>query len=454
MLHRDIKPSNLLLDVDGHVWVTDFGLAKLEGSDGPTRPGDIIGTLRYMAPERFDGWSDRRSDIYGLGMTLYELLTLRPAFEAGDAAEADRASDRHDPPPAPRKVDPTDAARPRNNRAEGHRQGAGRAVCDGRGPGVGPGKLPGGQADRGAAQQRQRSGPGGGAGGTRRRRACWRPAPSRLWRSWGSASDSSITRVSIAHTSGKSRPAKARPRLRYFENMVLAEREWSDSNVGRAEQLLDECIPKPGSKDLRGWEWHYLKRQCHTDLNTIPGPPSQAMGIAFSPDDRHLATTGYDDKAVRVWNVQTGELEKTLLGLTPTGIMSEGLAYSPDGKLLAASSGHFSTPGEVIIWDVATESNRSISSPNVCGESSNVAFSPDGNRLAAVSGEWDKSPTLTIWDMRTGRDSVTITGETKVRWAGSAWPSARMVTRSPRPAENWIRIRPTINPATVKIWNS
>ncbi len=97
MLHRDIKPSNLLLDAAGHVWVADFGLAKLEGSEGPTRTGDIVGTLRYMAPERFEGWSDRRSDLYGLGMTLYELLTLRPAFEAATRAKLiERVI--HDPP--------------------------------------------------------------------------------------------------------------------------------------------------------------------------------------------------------------------------------------------------------------------------------------------------------------------------------------------------------------------
>ncbi len=84
ILHRDIKPSNLLLDADGEVWVTDFGLAKDQDSDELTRTGDIVGTLRYMAPERFDGWSDPRSDVYALGATLYELLTLHPAFDEPD----------------------------------------------------------------------------------------------------------------------------------------------------------------------------------------------------------------------------------------------------------------------------------------------------------------------------------------------------------------------------------
>ena len=199
VLHRDIKPSNLLLDVDGHVWVTDFGLAKLEGSDGPTQTGDIVGTLRYMAPERFEGWSDRRSDVYGLGMTLYELLTLRPAFEAGDAGEADRAGDPR-PAAAAAEARPADAARPGDDRAEGDRQGAGGAVRDGRGAGGRPGELPGGPADRGAAERAAGAGlavvpaePGGGgvAGGQRRRGA----GAGR-----GRPSDSSITGSSRRRT--------------------------------------------------------------------------------------------------------------------------------------------------------------------------------------------------------------------------------------------------------------
>ncbi|MEO8495218.1 MAG: serine/threonine-protein kinase, partial [Planctomycetota bacterium] len=80
-LHRDIKPANLLIDEGGTVWVADFGLAKAMEHDNVSRTGDIVGTLRYMAPELFVGTADARSDIYSLGLTLYELLTLTPAFD-------------------------------------------------------------------------------------------------------------------------------------------------------------------------------------------------------------------------------------------------------------------------------------------------------------------------------------------------------------------------------------
>src|SRR5205085_8890807 len=84
ILHRDIKPANLLLDAEGTVWVTDFGLAKAFESPDVTDTGDLVGTLLYMAPEQFEGKYDARSDIYSLGVTLRELLTLEPLFQGSN----------------------------------------------------------------------------------------------------------------------------------------------------------------------------------------------------------------------------------------------------------------------------------------------------------------------------------------------------------------------------------
>ena len=81
VLHRDVKPSNLLLDAFGTVWLTDFGLAKATDTPDLTHTGDLFGTLRYLAPERFRGRADVRSDVYALGLTLYEMLAMRPAFD-------------------------------------------------------------------------------------------------------------------------------------------------------------------------------------------------------------------------------------------------------------------------------------------------------------------------------------------------------------------------------------
>jgi serine/threonine protein kinase/WD40 repeat protein/tetratricopeptide (TPR) repeat protein len=105
ILHRDIKPSNLLLDTAGIVWITDFGLAKGSDSEELTHSGDIVGTLRYMAPERFHGRGDARSDLYSLGLTLYELLTFRRAFDQRDRQHLIQQVTTEEPPP-PRRLNP------------------------------------------------------------------------------------------------------------------------------------------------------------------------------------------------------------------------------------------------------------------------------------------------------------------------------------------------------------
>jgi serine/threonine protein kinase len=90
IVHRDIKPGNLMLDARGHLWMTDFGLARCQNLAELTLTGDLVGTLRYMSPEQAlakRGLVDQRTDIYSLGVTLYELLTLEPAFPGTDRQE-------------------------------------------------------------------------------------------------------------------------------------------------------------------------------------------------------------------------------------------------------------------------------------------------------------------------------------------------------------------------------
>jgi serine/threonine protein kinase len=100
ILHRDIKPANLLLDAEGRLWVTDFGLAQIQGNHGLTLSGDILGTLRYMSPEQALARRvviDGRTDVYSLGVTLYELLTLQPAFDGKDRTEILRKIESDEP---------------------------------------------------------------------------------------------------------------------------------------------------------------------------------------------------------------------------------------------------------------------------------------------------------------------------------------------------------------------
>ena len=96
-IHRDLKPSNLILDKSGVIWLTDFGLAKSDG-DELTQTGDYVGTLRYMSPERFKGQCDAIADVYGLGLTLYELLTLQPAYDSSDRLNTIRKISEENPP--------------------------------------------------------------------------------------------------------------------------------------------------------------------------------------------------------------------------------------------------------------------------------------------------------------------------------------------------------------------
>ncbi len=104
VLHRDIKPGNLMLGASGHAWITDFGLAKILNDVNLTQTGETVGTLRYVSPEQLNGVSDTRSDVYSLGLTLYEMLTLKPAFNGSDFAEMVQDINEKEPA-SPRRID-------------------------------------------------------------------------------------------------------------------------------------------------------------------------------------------------------------------------------------------------------------------------------------------------------------------------------------------------------------
>ena len=107
IIHRDIKPANLLVDIRGNVWITDFGLAHFHSNPGLTATGDVIGTVRYMSPEQASGQHvvlDHRTDVYSLGATFYELMTLQPVF-AGTSRHSILFQVLNRDPRAPRSLD-------------------------------------------------------------------------------------------------------------------------------------------------------------------------------------------------------------------------------------------------------------------------------------------------------------------------------------------------------------
>ncbi len=108
VIHRDIKPSNLILDADGRIWLTDFGLARRTEDVALSLTGALLGTPRYMSPEQANAANrpiDHRTDLYSLGATLYELATRRPIFDAATSHELIRLILQEEPV-APRRLVP------------------------------------------------------------------------------------------------------------------------------------------------------------------------------------------------------------------------------------------------------------------------------------------------------------------------------------------------------------
>jgi eukaryotic-like serine/threonine-protein kinase len=418
ILHRDVKPSNLLLDNRGNVWVADFGLAKTAEADDLTHTGDILGTIRYMAPERFSGHCDARSDVYSLGLSLYELVALKPAYEASDRH---RLMERvlHEEPERLKKLAP---GVPRDletivsksiARDPAVRYATAAALAEDLRRYVDDRPI---RARRISAAERL---------------VRWCRRNKRLAVSIGVSTTALVVAVvvSLLYADRQTRLAETRTlyaleqqrraseqseaqgiaaglaenyrsqlaesnrrlarlhlergRAAFEKGQVGVGMLWTVKSLRTAAAAEDEAGQRVALANLSAWRRHHVK------LKGVFTHGGSIEAAAFSPDGKTIATGG--GGRARLWYADTGQpLGEPLVH--PLDRMS--LSFNPDGKtILTAGSGD--SPR---LWETAT--GRLLGQAlNQTGPVASVTFSPDGNTF--VAGSFDNVARL--WETATGR---------------------------------------------------
>jgi WD40 repeat protein/serine/threonine protein kinase/tetratricopeptide (TPR) repeat protein len=444
VLHRDIKPSNLLLDLRGSVWVTDFGLAKADDQQDLTHTGDILGTLRYMPPEAFEGRSDRRGDVYALGLTLYELLALRPAFDEKDRHRLIKRVTTEEPA----RLERLNAQVPRDlvtivhkaiDRDLHHRYAsAGDLAADlqrflddepihARRISLVEQLLRWARRNRGvaaalsvvalllvllavgallAAARFQKLEQGQRALAEKNEKQALEM--SQLANEKEGERAKAVEAGKETEAARKREAAQGREQRRnlYYAEMNLAgQAADSPSGIGRVGELLAPW--GRNQPDLRGWEWYYLHGLGHRDLRTLRGHGDAVRAVAWNRDSRRLASAGWDG-AVKVWEAATGREAFTFRG--HAGPVNS-VAWSPDGTRLASAS----WDGTVKVWEAAT-GKETLTLRGHLGHVESVAWSPDGTRLASAGGDG----AVRVWETATGKQTQTLLGHSR-EVASVAW---------------------------------
>lgn len=394
VLHRDIKPGNLLLDSDGKLYVTDFGLARISSDVGLTRSGDVVGTLRYMAPEQALAKSsvvDQRLDVYGLGVTLYELLTLRPAFMETDRTELLKQIAWQEPPApstlcgdVPAELETivlkAMAKDPADRYATAQQLADDLAAC---------------QANRPIAARRP---------GWHLRITKWMQRNRQLAATMALALAVMVlsllagsTAISLAwfqQRAATTRALRQRDDLRYeryVADVNLAANELQHGDLTTAvESLAAHGLQADGS-DLRGWEWHFLDGWCHQESVRLEEGRSPITALATSPDGHLVAISGADG-VTTVRELKTKSIVATLTDGPAAGVAD--VTWSRDGHWIATAL----YDGRVIVWDATTFTVAHRLTVDRGRAAHAVEWSGDSRHLAAAMETEDHSGLVAIWD--------------------------------------------------------
>jgi serine/threonine protein kinase/WD40 repeat protein len=448
VIHRDIKPSNLMLDGRGKVWITDFGLAQVRSDVRVTVTGDLVGTLRYMSPEQALAKRvsvDQRTDIYSLGVTLYEALTLEPAFNGRDREELLKQIAFEEPPP-PRKhnrlipleletiVMKAMAKNPADRYASAQElEDDLRAFLADK-----PIKARRPTVTQLAAKWGRRHKPvvvsaavalamvfvglavatvliAGAHGRAEKARNDLDITLGQLTNEHKRTNDAleGKTKALRAETAAREELTKAldREKLSSYDYSVgFAYRCWLDNDVGRARLLLAECPPA-----LRSWEWHFVDRLCNAGFAMAY---SQRLSDAvFSPDGKLIAGT----VRTGVPNSETGRLAfQTRVDLLDAATGRVKHSWNPvapaEGAGAGGAAGFFGGPGG--------RGGRNAGQP---------AFSPDSKLLAAAYGT-----VVYIWDADSGKELAKLEGHTGAVAAFDFRLDSRQIATAS--ADNTVRI--------------
>jgi eukaryotic-like serine/threonine-protein kinase len=447
IIHRDIKPSNILVAKDENkvvLKVIDFGIAKAVKHGGGeqslvTQQGQLVGTPAYMSPEQAGKTEediDTRTDIYSLGVLLYELLTGTQPFDQERLQKAAlfeilKVIQEEDPPrpstrlsglgdtaiemAQKRRTEVMSLARLLKNELEWipimamrkerdqRYQTASEFASDIKNYLKGNPLLAGPETNIYKIKKfvRRNKTVVVGAFAILMMLMVGIVVFSTLTIKLTKIRDDliksnedltkALARAKKAEMIALQRTESLR-RSEYCVTIALAHAAYQLNNINRVYELLKRC-----PKDLRGWEWYYLAKIMNQAKMTLHGNQKPIRSVSFSPDRKYLAAGG-DDKLIYLWDVASGTLIRSIGGDNGT---INSVAYSPDGKYIASAGNE----KNIKIWD-ALEGKLVRELTGHSDIINSIAYSKNGNHL--ISGSHDK--TVKVWNPNTGEEITTLDG--------------------------------------------